>query len=165
MIHILREIKLSNLTDTPMSTKATKLVEFWGELWSGMKVKIDPKKGEIRCWRDDYDYYYFYQEDRNDYLWCDTEKIWSFFRRDLGLNYDGTQELIHQMVDETLNYIVNTPISSISPTNLLVDETLNYIVNTPRREKWINCPTVDETLKCKVNTPTKLHFILPCKGS
>ena len=158
MNHILREIKLSNLTDTPMSTKATKLVEFWGELWSGMKVKIDPKKGEIRCWRDDYDYYYFHQEDRNDYLWCDYDEVWTFFRRDLGLNYDDAQELIQQLVDETLNCKVNTPSGIMLGFNYKVDETLNCKVNTPEMNAIKKPSLVDETLNCKVNTP----FISSC---
>ena len=109
MKHILRDIKLSKLTGTPMSDEATMFVKFWDNLWRDMKVSVGPKKGEIRCWKDDYDYYYFFQEDRNDYFWCDNKKIWSFFRRDLGLNYDDTQEFIQQMVDETLNCKVNTP--------------------------------------------------------
>ena len=132
MIHILREIKLSKLTDTPMSTKATKLVEFWDELWCDMKVKIDPKKGEIKCWKEGYDYYYFYQEDRNDYLWCDYDEVWTFFRRDLGLNYDDVQELIQQLVDETLNCKVNTPQRLMFQSLILVDEALNCKVNTPK---------------------------------
>ena len=132
MKHILRDIKLSKLSGTPMSTKAYKLDEFWDELWCDMKVKIDPKKGEIRCWKDDYDYYHFYQDGRNDCLWCDNEKIWSFFRRDLGLNYDGTQELIHQMVSETLNCKVKTPFLAFRGFQKLVSETLNCKVKTPR---------------------------------
>ena len=110
MNHILREIKLSNLTDTPMGTKASMLVKFWDELWADMKVKVDPSKGEIKCWKDGYDYYYFLQDENHNYLWCDTVKIWAFFQYDLGLNYEGIKGLIHQMVNETLNCEVKTPI-------------------------------------------------------
>ena len=155
MIHILREIKLSNLTDTPMSEEATKLVEFWDELWTDMKVKVDPPKGEVRCWKDGYEYYYFYQDGRNDCLWCDTEKIWSFFRLELGLNYDGTQELIHQMVDETLNCKVNTPRKLDHIFALTVGETLNYKVNTPVLPASDNLIKVGETLNCKINIPKR----------
>ena len=109
MNHILREIKLSKLTDTPMSMKASKLDKFWNEFWGGMKIMVNSTKGEIRCWKDGYDYYYFIQREKNDYLWCDPVKIWSFFRYDLGLNCKEARELIYQMVGEALNYEVNTP--------------------------------------------------------
>ena len=109
MNYILREIKLSNLTDTPLSTKASKLVEFWDELWRDMEVKVDPYKGEIRCWKDDYNYCYFLQSNKNDKLWCDYNNVWMFFGYDLKLNYDEIQELIKHMVGKTLNCEVNTP--------------------------------------------------------
>ena len=109
MNHILRDIKLSKLTEIPMSTKASRFVKFWDELWTGMKVKIDPIKGEIKCWKDDHDCYYFRQDDKNDRLWCNYNKVWSFFDRKLGLDYTDIQELIHYMVDKTLNCEVNTP--------------------------------------------------------
>ena len=92
-----------------MGTKASKLVKFWDELWADMKVKIDPLNGKIECWKDDYDYYYFFQDDTNNYFWCDFEKIWSFFDGKLGLEYTEIQELIQHMVSKTLNCKVNTP--------------------------------------------------------
>ena len=160
MNHILREIKLSNLTDTPMSEEATKLVEFWDELWTDMKVKVDPSKGEIRCWKDDYKYYYFRQDDRNDCLWCDTEKIWSFFRLELGLNYSDTQELVHQMVGETLNCKVNTPPAPDAIPSSLVGETLNYKVNIPiSLVGYRKGSSVSKTLNCVANTPKSRRFI------
>ena len=109
MNSILREIKLSKFTETPMSDEATMLVNFWDELWCDMKIKIDPIKGEIRCWKDDHDCYYFRQDDKNDRLWCNYNKVWSFFDIQLGLTYSGIQELIQTMVDKTLNCEVNTP--------------------------------------------------------
>ena len=115
MNHILREIKLSNLTDTPMSMKASKLVEFWDNLWADMKVSANHKKGEIVCWKDDYDYYYFYQNNKSARLWCDYNEVWTFFRDELKLSHDKTQELIQQMVSEALNYKVNIPFLTQMP--------------------------------------------------
>ena len=109
MVHILRDIKLSKLTGTPMSTQASKFVKFWDELWADMKVQIDTEKGEIRCWKDDCDYYYFIQDDKNDNLWCNYTKVWSFFQNDLDLNYVETQDIIQTVVVKTLNCEVNTP--------------------------------------------------------
>ena len=152
MIHILRDIKLSKLTDTPMGTKASKLVKFWDELWCDMKVKIDLKKGEIRCWKNDYDYYYFFQDDTDNYFWCDFEKVWTFFREDLGFKHGDTQELIQYMANETLNCMVNTPNNIVADETQVVDKTLNCKVNTPK-EHSIYLPGMDETLNCDVSTP------------
>ena len=131
MNHILRDIKLSKLTGTPMSEEASKFVKFWDDLWADMKVKIDPSKGEIKCWKDGYDYYYFYQDDKNDNLWCDRYRVWPFFQYDLYLNYTETQELIQYMVDETLNCEANTPKKWRIRYDLSVDKTLNCEVSTP----------------------------------
>ena len=109
MNYILREIKLSKLTDTPISDEATKLIKFWNDLWCDMKVSIDTDKGEIKCWKEDYDYYYFQQDDKNDYFWCDYYEIWIFFRDDLELTYNETQELIQHMVAMALNHKANVP--------------------------------------------------------
>ena len=128
--YILRDIKLSKLTGTPVSDGVTKLIEFWNDLWCDMKVSIDAGKGEIKCWKDDYDYYYFHQDDKNDNLWCDFEKVWSFTQYDLELTYTETQELIQYMVDKTLNCEVSTPRYCFSQTFPVVDKTLNCEIST-----------------------------------
>ena len=110
MNYLLRDIKLSKLTGIPMSGDVAKLYKFWEDLWCDMKVIINTEKGEIRCWKDDYNYCYFLQSNKNDNLWCDYNNVWVFFGYDLKLNYDEIQELIQHMVDETLNYEVNTPL-------------------------------------------------------
>ena len=131
MNHILRDIKLSELTGTPLSEEASKVVKFWDELWVDMKVQIDAEKGEIRCWKEEYDYYYFTQYSKNYFLWCDCEKVWSFFEKELGLDYHEIKEFIQHMVNKTLNCVVNTP-CYFKNTNRKVDKTLNCVVNTPR---------------------------------
>ena len=111
MEHILRDIKLSELTGTPMSDEASRLVKFWDELWTDMRVSIDADKGEIKCWKEGHDYYYFLQEDKNDRLWCNYGKVWSFFLKDFDLKYTEIQELLQTMVGKTLNCDTNTPSS------------------------------------------------------
>lgn len=102
MNHILRDVKLSKLTNTPMGEDTTKFIKFWDELWINMKVHVDPKKGKIRCWKEGYDYYYFTQND-NGILWCNHYKVWTFFGEELGLNNNDTQELIQYMIGDILN--------------------------------------------------------------
>ena len=114
MNHILREIKLSKLTDTSMSSEASKFIKFWNNLWCDMKVIDDINKGEIKCWKDGYDYYYFRQDGKHSYLWCDCDKVWTFFRDDLCLNQIEIKEFIQQIMVETLNCVVNTPMCNLS---------------------------------------------------
>ena len=157
--YILRDIKLYKLTEIPMSTKASRFVKFWDELWTGMKVKIDPTKGEIKCWKDDYDQYYFIQNDKNDYLWCDYHKVGSFFVDVLYFNYDDTLKLIQLMVGDTLNYVINTPYSEHRANLILVRDTLNYVINTPELATFNPTAGVGETFNYVVNAPALGDFM------
>ena len=78
MNYILREIKLYKLTGIPLSDEASKFIEFWDRLWDDMKTDIDTDKGEIKCRKEDY--IYFYQRDKNSTMWCNYHKVWSFLR-------------------------------------------------------------------------------------
>ena len=132
MNHILREIKLSKFTDTPLSNDASKLINFWVDLWIDMKIYIDADKGEIKCWKDGYNYYYFQQDDKNDNLWCNHYKVWSFFREELVLSYDDAKDLIHSMMNEIIMCKVNTPRSvTITTINKLNDTLNNTTVTIP----------------------------------
>ena len=153
MNYILREIKLAKLIDAPLSDNATKLIEFWAELWSDMKVKIDPNEGKIRCWKDDYEYYYFCQVDKSARLWCDYNKVWRFFRDDLKFNPEETRMLIQYMVEETLSCEINTPLCKVIESVVKVKETLNCEVNTPNFRLVKIDEQVDATMNCEVSTP------------
>ena len=137
MNSILREIKLSKVTDTPLSDDASKLVEFWDELWIDMKIYINTDKGEIKCWKDGYNYYYFRQDDENDKFWCNHNKIWVFLQEEMNFNHNEIIELIQYMVIETLNHKVNhkvhTPPLFVVGCMMgtVVDKSLNCGVNIP----------------------------------
>ena len=109
MEHILREIKLSKLTNTPMGDKASRLNKFWDGLWVDMKVRIDTDEGKIECWKDGYKYYYFLQRDKDDLFWCDFYRVWPFFHDEFKLNNNEIKEVIQTMMGEFLNCKVNTP--------------------------------------------------------
>lgn len=108
MSYLIREIKISKFTKTPLSDEASKFIKFWGRLCNDMKIHVDNNKGEIRCCKDGYGYY-FLQDGKNDYFWCDSKNVWSFFEEELDINYKETQELIQYMVNKTLNLVINTP--------------------------------------------------------
>ena len=153
MIHIIRDIKLSKLTGISLNGEASKFIRFWNKIWCDMKIHVDADKGEIKCWKEGYDYYYFRQDNKNDNLWCDFEKVWSLLQYDSKFTYTETQELIQYMVNETLNYVVNTPRLSYKEINQKVYVTLNCVVNTPVYEVGMNIIAADKTLNCVVNTP------------
>ena len=156
MNYILRDIKLSKLTGTPMNDKATRLITFWGDLWRDMKVHININKGEIKCWKYGYDYYYFLQNGKDDFLRCDFHEVWSFFKDELKLKYDDTQELIQHMMDKTLNGDIHTPVTNYIQTLYLVDKTLNGDIHTPASIPTIKGMLVDKTINCDINTPAKI---------
>lgn len=114
MNHILRDIKLHKLTGIPLSEEASKLIKFWDGLWADMEISIDTDEGVIECWKESYACYYFRQVNKKDFLRCDYNKVWIFFKDELELNHDGIQKLIHHMVNETLNCRVNLPTFSYS---------------------------------------------------
>ena len=130
MNYILRDIKLSKITGNPPTGNAAELVKFWDELWSDMIVLIDTKKGKIECWKNDYTYYYFVQDDMDSNLICSYLKVWTFFEDNLGLRYNEIQKLIQHMVDETINNMANIPLWHIKPTYNGKGGTMNYKVNT-----------------------------------
>ena len=152
MSYLLREIKLTKLTETPLSDEASKLIKFWDGLWTDMKVIVDAGKGEIKCWKEGYEYYYFIQKDENDYLRCDIDEVWSFFMTELKINFNDTQELIQYMVVKTLNSRVSTAAPAYDPTHQKVDKTLNSRVNTANGGRVIKSHEVNKTSKCMVNT-------------
>ena len=123
MSHILRDIRLSKLTGKPMGDKASKLNKFWDDLWCDMRVYVDVIKGEIKCWKDSHNYYYFHQDGKNTRLWCNYDEVWSFFDKKLCLSYNETQELIQIMLTLTLSYKVNTSESFRNHPAFLVDGT------------------------------------------
>ena len=132
MNYILREIKLSNITGVPLSDDVTKLVEFWDGLWVDMKVVIDAEKGEIKCWKENYNYYYFYQKNKKATMWCNHRRVWSFFINELKLNHTDTQEVTQYMLGETLKSEVSTPqIMSVYELQKL-GKTLKSEVSTPQ---------------------------------
>ena len=147
--YILRDIKLSKFTDTPMSDEVAKLIEFWNDLWCDMEVSIDADKGEIRCWKDDL--YYIRQEGKNNHLMCYYYKVWAFFKEELGLDYAETQNLIQYMVDTILNCKVNTPFLMMPQNIQGVDTILNCKVNTPHSVEWYMHKGADKILNCKMN--------------
>ena len=105
---IIRNIKFSEVLDKELNPLTKKVKEF-----------IDNKPdGLIQFEMDNYPNSLFYKRDdiilfeldlKNERLWCSYEHYWSFFEKEIGLNYDEIQELTRGMVGEHLNCKQFTP--------------------------------------------------------
>lgn len=112
MVHhnIIRDIKISKISNIPLNEESSKFVKFWDELWFDMKIEVYPQNGLIRCWKEGYNYYYFAQNSKyDDYLRCDYSKVWSFFKLELGFSYVETREFIHIMMREKIKCEICPP--------------------------------------------------------
>ena len=93
--------------------------------------EIKPMKPEMKWLKDSFDnlkpivngnrtYYvdnerkplFYYQNEENGDVYIGYDRIWSILRKDFGLNYDETQELIKRWLEETYNLRGFTPIQT-----------------------------------------------------
>ena len=93
--------------------------------------EIEPMKPEMKWLKDNFDnlkpivksdrtYYvdnerkplFYYQNEENGDVYIGYDRIWSILRKDFGLNYDETQELIKRWLEETYNLRGFTPIQT-----------------------------------------------------
>ena len=105
---IIRNIKFSEVLDEELNPLTKKVKEF-----------IDDKlEGLIQFESDEYPGFIFYKKDevilfeqdlKNEWLWCSNQHYWSFFEKEIGLNYDEIQELTRGMLGEHLNCKQFTP--------------------------------------------------------
>ena len=99
---ILRDIKISETLDKELNPLSKKVKEF-----------IDDKLGGlIQFESDEYPDHLFYRKDdiilfdrdlKNKRLWCSRHHYWSFFNKEIGLNYDEIQELTKYFIGTHLN--------------------------------------------------------------
>ena len=99
---ILRDIKLSKTLNKELNPLSKKVKEF-----------IDDKlEGLVQFESDNFPNSIFYKKDevilfeldlKNEWLRCSYEHYWSFFEKEIVLNYFETQELTKAMVGEHLN--------------------------------------------------------------
>jgi hypothetical protein len=54
--------------------------------------------------------FYYYQDEKNEYVYVTYNKIWVFFESIFGLNYLQTQEIVKVWLEETYNLRGSTPV-------------------------------------------------------
>ena len=105
---IIRDIKLSETLNKELNPLSKKVKEF-----------IDDKlEGLVQFESNNYPGFIFYKKDevvlfrqdlKSEYLWCSVEHYWSFFNKEIGLNYVETQELTKALIGTHLNCKEFTP--------------------------------------------------------
>ena len=108
--YLVREIKLNKLTNIPLNGDALLFSEFWNDLWDNMKIRINDADGRIECWKDGYEYYYLHHSNEKTIFWCDYDKVWSFFQKELKLSYPEIQKFIHMVISDKLGRVVSSPL-------------------------------------------------------
>jgi hypothetical protein len=60
--------------------------------------------------KDQIPLFYYYQDENNEYVYVNYDKIWVFFESIFGLNYLQIQEIVKVWLEETYNLRGATPI-------------------------------------------------------
>ena len=86
---------------------------------------------------DDCDWYisdgnYVYFKQKNEFLSCHGDQVWSFFESLKLYNYDEIKELIHYLVSSNINREVRTPYFDLLMRKIEVSSNINREVGIPR---------------------------------
>jgi hypothetical protein len=104
--------------------------------------------------------FYMEQDFKNGWLWCDYDRVWSFFINKKVIEVSDTQDFIRGMVEEHLKSQVQTPILEYGAAVAAVEKHLKSQVQTPLPCDGGGHGRVEEHLKSQVSTPpkpTKVH--------
>ena len=68
------------------------------DLMEGMERKINPDNPNYILWYKDNDWY-FEQNEETGRLWCQTDRVWSFFETNYSSNYTEIQVIIKSLME------------------------------------------------------------------
>ena len=95
----------------------------------------------------------FEQDLKNEYLWCDNEEIWSFFKQNYSDKYNDIQLLIKEILSDTTKLNVYTPVMQLCFADSKLSDTTKLNVYTPINETFDNEWQLSDTTKLNVYTP------------
>jgi len=81
------------------------------DLLNQMEMKEDRKKYSDSIFFFIDDKMVMVQDEKNESIWVDSEKIWSFFHSEFDLNYNETSDLIKGMVEQHFKMRLFTPMN------------------------------------------------------
>jgi hypothetical protein len=98
-------------------------------LWEDMDFSVDNEQVIIFHKGTNF---YMGLDFKDGQLWCQYERVWSFFRYKKCMEYTETQDFVRSMVEQYLKCKVSTPIGKFSEDTLKVEQYLKCKVLTPR---------------------------------
>ena len=78
------------------------------ELMEGMERKVHPDYPHRTLWYKNNEWY-FEQNEKNGYLQCQIDRVWSVFEREYGGNYTEIQTIIKSLMERHYNLRDLTP--------------------------------------------------------
>ena len=78
------------------------------ELMDGMEKRVHPDFPHRTLWYKE-DGWYFEQDEKNGTLWCQYNRVWSFFEIEYGGNYVDIQSIIRNLMKRHYNLRGLTP--------------------------------------------------------
>ena len=108
--------------------------DFYGfltELWRDMEISVVDNYKVQSIILHKGDMFYMEQDFKNGWLWCDWDRVWSFFESKKGMEVSDTQDFIQSMVEEHLKCRVLTPSHDAHGGAMAVEEHLKCRVLTP----------------------------------
>ena len=95
--------KITNQSDLSKEERFLQLID-------GLTIKIDKEKYSDSIFFFKGNDYYF-EIEKTD-IWCSYDQVWSVFKREYGMNYDGIQVFIKDMVERHFKMNGVTPFQS-----------------------------------------------------
>ena len=83
------------------------------ELMEGMERKVHPDESHIVLWYKE-DGWYFEQDEKNGTLWCQYDRVWSFFETNYSPNYTEIQVIIKDLMERHYKLRGLTPRVSVT---------------------------------------------------
>ena len=149
---LLRDIKLSEVLGTEMNPLTNKVKDFVDNKLEEL-IQFESEKYPNSIFYKKDDIILFRQDLKNERLWCSYKHYWSFFKEEIGLNYNEIQELTMALVGTHLNYKQFTPVFLVNMERDLVGTHLNYKQFTPLGTTTNIGSQVGTHLNCKQFTP------------
>ena len=82
------------------------------ELMEGMKRKVHPDEPHKTLWYKE-DGWYFEQDEKTGRLWCQINRVWSFFETNYSPKYSDIQLIIKNLMERHYKLKGLTPLKSI----------------------------------------------------
>ena len=79
------------------------------DLMGKMEKKVHPDESHIVLWYKE-DGWYFEQDEKNGHLWCQTDRVWSFFKTNYSSKYSEIQVIIKDLMERHYKLKGLTPV-------------------------------------------------------